>query len=197
MTFPAKSTIFQPGDLSGELYMLADGKVKTEVFAGNGKWLVLNLVTPGSFFGLKGLLGQPVRREFARTLRSRAKVLVFKNADLRSLMEANFCFSQQILALATAQTLQYEKRTVAQFTVPAPARMAAFLLAVVQQFGKQNGREWYYDSQLTQEEIGAFIGTGRQTVTEILTELKAKRILTYNWGKIWVHDLEKLRKMQL
>ncbi|MEZ4957740.1 MAG: Crp/Fnr family transcriptional regulator [Saprospiraceae bacterium] len=146
---------------------------------------------------MAGLVGQPTRREFARTLRTKTKVVVLNNADIYRLMEANFDFAQKILGLAAAQIRQVEQRSINHFLQPAPARLAAFLIEQLEKIGQQTGPDLFYNSQLTQEEIGAYIGTGRQTVTEILTELKTKKILTYNWGKFWVHDLERLRELSV
>jgi CRP-like cAMP-binding protein len=196
-TFAARSDLFQPGDLANHFYFLLEGRVKTEALEGEKEWLIRNIFVPNEFFGLAGLVGQPTRREFARTLRTKTKVVVLNNADIYRLMEANFDFAQKILGLAAAQIRQVEQRSINHFLQPAPARLASFLIEQLEKIGQQTGPDLFYNSQLTQEEIGAYIGTGRQTVTEILTELKAKKILTYNWGKFWVHDLERLRELSV
>lgn len=166
-----------------------------EALEGTKDWLIREIFVPNEFFGLAGLLGQPTRREFARTLRTKAKVIIINNVDLNRLMETNFDFAEKILHLTASKIRQMEQRSVDQFRQPAPVRFASFLIEQLEKIGQQTGADLFYNSQLTQEEIGAYIGTGRQTVTEILTELKAKKILTYNWGKFWVHDMERLKML--
>ena len=195
LTLPAKSPLFQPSDLANQLYYLLKGHIKVEIISGGKNWMIRDIFSPDEFLGLNGLFGQSVRREYARSLRSKAQLVVFQNADLRRLMEVNFDFAEKILELAAQQILHLEKRTVELTEHTANTRFVSFLLERLEKESSFDGRDWFYDSQITQEEIGAYIGTGRQTVTEILTDLKSKNILTYNWGKFWVHDLEALKKV--
>lgn len=98
-TFAARSDLFQPGDLANHFYFLLEGRVKTEALEGEKEWLIRNIFVPNEFFGLAGLVGQPTRREFARTLRTKTKVVVLNNADIYRLMEANFDFAKKYSAL--------------------------------------------------------------------------------------------------
>ncbi|MEO1258655.1 MAG: Crp/Fnr family transcriptional regulator [Bacteroidota bacterium] len=192
-----KSTIFQPDDLASEFYLIHQGKVKVEVLDGPKNWFIRDFLLPDDFFGINGLLGQPVHRAYARSLRSPVELCIFNNADLRRLMEVNFDFAEKILTLAAQKTIHLEQRTVDISTRSAMERLSTFITNQIEEEGEFDGQDWFYNSEITQEEIGAYIGTGRQTVTEILTELKAKNILTYNWGKFWVHDLDGLKELVL
>lgn len=190
-----KSIIFRPDDLANQCYLVLKGKVKIEILDGEKNWFIQEFLIPDEFFGIEGLLGQPTHRAYARSLRSPIELMVFKNADLLRLMEINFEFAANILELTAQKTIQLEQRATDISTKSAIVRLSAFILNQLKQLGKFDGKDWFYNSEITQEEIGAYIGTGRQTVTEILTELKSKNILTYNWGKFWVHDLEGLREV--
>ena len=148
---------------------------------------------PNDFFGINCLFGQNIRREYARTLRSRAELIILDNKDLLRLMEVNFEFSEKWMAMYVKRILQLEERALALTERPAKERFARFLTDLIQRAGRHDGKDWFYNSQLTQEEIGAYIGTGRQTITEILTDMKSKNILTYSWGKFWVHNLNGLQ----
>lgn len=195
VSVPNKSVIFRPDDLANQFYFIQNGKVKIEILEGQKNWFIQEFLITNAFFGLEGLLGEPTHRAYARSLRSPVDLIVFKNADLLRLMEVNFDFAEQILALVSQKTIQLEQRAISISTKPAQVRLSAFIEKQIRQLGKLDGKDWFYNSEITQEEIGAYIGTGRQTVTEILTELKAKNILTYNWGKFWVHDLEGLKEL--
>ena len=190
-----KSTIFRPDDLANQCYLLYQGKIKIEVLEGPKNWFIRDILLPNHFFGVNGLLGQPVHRAYARSLRSPVELCIFNSADLRRLMEVNFDFAEKVLALVADKTIRLEQRAVDISARSALERLSAFIREQLQQEGTFDGQDWFYNSEITQEEIGAYIGTGRQTVTEILTELKQKNILTYNWGKFWVHDLEGLEAL--
>ena len=194
-TYSRKSIVFQPNDLSNRLYLVLSGKVKIEILNGHKNWLVRDLIAPGELFGINGLFGQTTHREYARTLRTKVEVIIFKNADLRRIMEVNFGFAEKLMRLAAQKAVALEQRSIAITFQSANERLLRFLLGRLEKEGERKGPDWFYDSQITQEELGAYIGTGRQTVTEILTELQSKNVLTYNWGKFWVHDREGLEKM--
>ncbi len=190
---PVRASIFEPGDQATELYFVLQGKVKIEVLTGKKNWLIRDVLNQYDFFGLNGILGQEARREYARTLRTASKVMVIENSDLQILMEVNFGFSKKIMELAANKTKQMEQRISAVFEKSALTRFTDFLANMLEKEGRFDGKDWLLNSQLTQEEIGAYIGTGRQTVTEILNDLKSKKILTYNWGRFTIHEIEKLR----
>ena len=162
---------------------------------GQKNWLIREILSTNSIFGLNGLLGQPVHEEFARTLRSKTIVASFSNSDLNRLMEVNCDFTEKIMRITALKSLQYEQRYVDFSVLSACARFIKFLLKRLEMEGEQEEKSWFYDSEITQEEIGAYIGTGRQTVTEILASLKSKNILEYRWGKFRIHDINQLKML--
>lgn len=192
-TYTAKSIVFQPSDPTNHIYLILDGKVKIEILSGRKDWLIREILSKEDWFGLHGLFGQTERREYARVLRSKAQVAIFEKNDFQRLMEVNFDFAEKVLTLTAQKAIAVEQRSLDMTTMSALSRLARFLLKQIEKEGVEDAKGWFYNSQITQEEIGAYIGTGRQTVTEILGELAAKNILTYNWGKFWVHDLGGLR----
>lgn len=193
-TFSSKSSIFNTSDAADKLYFISSGVVLSEVFSGEKNWLITDIYGPGDFFGIEGLAGGKLRGAHARTLRSPAEVVVIPNGALKMLFETNFDLASKVISYISCNTKHVEERIISMTERNALTRFTSFLARMISKCGRFDGKDWYLNSQLTQEEIGAYIGTGRQTVTEILNELKSKNILTYHWGRFKVHRLDQLKK---
>ena len=64
--YPAGSLIFMPEDSSCEnLYLLNSGQVEMYRLTANGKRLVTRNILPGGVFGVRGLLGRSMQKNFA------------------------------------------------------------------------------------------------------------------------------------
>ena len=191
-TIPARTVIYQASGASHSFYFILDGKVKVEARSESGGQLIKRICLKRDFFGLKGLFGESTFREQARTLRTAANLVKFNIRDLRRLAEVNYDFAHQIMGLVWQELLFLEKRASSLTELSARDRFKTFLKEMCKREGQFDGKEWFFNSQLTQAEIGSYIGTGRQTVTEILNEFREKGILRYEWGRFFVPDLDAL-----
>lgn len=193
-TYPSRTTIYQPTDPAGGLYFVQAGKVKVETTSGKGDWLLKNICANGDFFGAKALLEHSARGEFARTLRNEAVLLFLPNFEVNNLMAVNFEFSEKVFGLVGRELIFMEERAADITGLSARERFIKFVLRMVERFGKWEGGVCSFNSQLTQEEIGTYIGTGRQTVTELLGEFQSKGLLEYSWGRFFIQKMDDLRE---
>ena len=189
---PARTVIYHSAEKSKVLYFILNGKVIVEASSASGDSLIKGICYERDFFGLKGLFGEATFREHARTLRTTTVLVKFNIQDLLRLAEVNFEFTQKIMDMVWQELLFLEKRTSTFTELSARDRFKKFLKEMTKREGQYDGKEWFFNSQLTQAEIGSYIGTGRQTVTEILNEFRQKGILRYEWGRFFVQDLEAL-----
>jgi len=190
---PARSTIYSSSDEANHFYFIFEGKVKLEVCPPEDGCLIKRICYKNEFFGFKGLFEKQLFNEYARTLRTSVSVIKFPTHDVRRLCEVNQQFTLKLMSLIGEEVHFYEKRTYAVSELSARARFARFLMDMTQKEGSFDGTEWFFNSQLTQAEIGAYIGTGRQTVTEILNDFKEQGIIRYTWGKFFIQQIDSLK----
>lgn len=188
-----KSMIYRPNDPISELYILIKGKIKSEVIHQDGKVFLKRIGLPGDIFGEHGLYKLEERNEFAWTLQDEVQLYVIQLKDLRRLMIENFDFTLQLFKIITEQIQQAEKRVVSFSVQHARWRVINFLQEMVKTQGQKIGFEWLIRHQMTQEEIGAYTGTGRQAVTETFSKFKAENIIHYSRGRILIRDLARLK----
>ena len=191
----AKSTIYRPDYPASHVHFILQGKIVTETVDDQKNWFIREMLSTGDIFGLNGLINLPTYNEFSSTLRSPTTIVSFLVADLQKIMEIDFRYAEKVMRVLACRTVRLEKRFTDFAVLLATARFVRFLTENIEKEGHFEGDDLFYDSEITQEEIGAYIGTGRQTVTEILAELKSRNILEYNWGKFKVQNINELKKL--
>ena len=80
-------------------------------------------------------------------------------------------------------------------TESASERLGVFLLDVCAKHGTPTDDGSRLRMNLTQEEIAQQIGTTRETVSRILSDLKSKKIITQRGSMLVVHDSAALEKL--
>jgi CRP-like cAMP-binding protein len=187
-TYASGSLIFMPEELSCEkLYLLSRGQVEMYRLTVNGKRLVTRHISPGGIFGIRGLLGRSMQKNFAEATEdsligviSREQVLshLKRQPDLMLRIMENVCSRLYLL----------EDRLVEAVYNPASVRLAYFLMANADtNSGILKG--------ITHEEIGNRIGAVRQTVTENLNLFKKGGLITIKSKQIQIMDRHKLEKL--
>lgn len=191
---PARSTIYNHSEHNEFIFFILKGKAKVETSSPSGdNHLIKKICFENDLFGLKGLFEKNGIIESVRTLRTPVSCIKFNVGDLKRLAEVNFEFAQILMRTVWNELRELEKRTNTLTQLSARERFAKFLWEMTEKEGVFDGKEWFFNSQLTQAEIGAYIGTGRQTVTEILNEFREKEILRYSWGRFFVQKREALK----
>lgn len=192
-TIPSRTTINKASEEStAYLCYILNGKVKVETTSESGNHFIKKIGLPKDFFGLKELFNHS-SSDTVHTLRTPVSFVKLDGRDLRRLVEVNHDFAHSLMNLVWRELLFFEERTIKLNELSARERFADFLVEMTEREGEFNGKEWFVNSQLTQADIGAYIGTGRQTVTEILNEFREKKILRYAWGRFFVEKLEALK----
>ncbi len=186
--YPAGSLIFMPEGSSCEnLYLLNRGQVEMYRLTANGKRLVIRRILPSGVFGVRGLLGRSMQKNFAEALEdstigviSREKVLehLYRHPDLML----------RILENIVSRLYLLEERLVEAVYNPVIVRLAYFLLT-------NTDIESGVLTDITHEEIGNRIGAVRQTVTENLSLLRKQGLIQTQPGQIRVINRQNLEKI--
>ena len=82
---------------------------------------------------------------------------------------------------------QVFQATACNATHPIEKRAAKWILAAAERSGTD-------EVQLTQDRLSAMLGVGRSYVSRIIQALKADGTLTVRRGRIFIHDVERLRQ---
>lgn len=186
--YRAGSVVFRPGDSPVErLYVLKTGRVERYRLTSGGKRLVTGQILPGGVFGVMGLLGRTMQGNFAETTED-SRVYELTREDVLALLQRKPELALRVLENVGSRVRVLEERLVDAFYSPVMVRLARFLL---DNADTQSGTL----GDITHEEIGNTIGAVRQTVTETLSIMRERGLVSTGTKEIRVLDRRGLERV--
>jgi CRP/FNR family cyclic AMP-dependent transcriptional regulator len=183
----AKNTVLvQEGDKSDELYVLLAGKLKVFLADEDGKEIVVATLTPKQYFGDMALDGEP-RSASVMTVEA-SKLAVIQREDFRRFLAENAqaAFALIVTLIRRARTLT---RTVGNLALLDVYGRVARLL--IDSASEESGH-LVVTEKMTQQEMAERIGSSREMVSRILTDLKAGGYISIESGRIVIrHSMPK------
>jgi len=167
--------LFVEGESPRGIFVLCQGRVKLSVCSGTGKTLIFKIAETGAVLGLCATInGQPYELT-AETLDTCQLKFVRREDFLRFLSEhkdawlgiARYLLDEYSAALGQIRTLGLAQS--------AEEKLANFLLKWGST-GEAVDAERHIKLPLTHDEIAQMIGTSRETVTRLLSDLKKRQV---------------------
>jgi CRP/FNR family transcriptional regulator, cyclic AMP receptor protein len=163
--------IFSRGDQTRDIYIVAEGRVRLSMLAGDGRELSLIHATPGELFGeVAALDGGP--RSADATAIGQVKVFVLPQAELKSLVAKNSRVAQAVIVFLCARLRETNEKLEAIALHPIEVRIARFLMAILRSRGDLNGPVSTIDLAMSQTELAMLVGASRPKVNLALTQLE-------------------------
>jgi len=177
-TYPGGALLFVEGQTPRGAYVLCSGRVKLSTTSRDGKVLILRMADAGELLGLSAVIsGEPyvVTAETAGP----CHVNFIEREVFLKLMETN-----GEIGLRSAQVLSREFQAMYRdvhdlvLARSSAGKLARLLLSWSPGLKPELGRpEVRIRSSLTHEEMAQMIGSSRETVTRLLSELKKKELI--------------------
>ncbi len=184
--------IYVPGDASTELFFVLEGSVKLGVYQRDYKEQIRDILHPNAYFGELSLAGIPEREGFAMTMGDKNRLLVIPSESLLREMSGNRRLQQIVLHALADRLRNAEHRADDLIHKDARTRIVDYLKDTVEKRGRRIGFEMYLKHGLTQQDIASITGTSRQTVTQVLNELKKANCIHFTRRSILIRDMTRL-----
>ncbi len=187
--------IFHQGDLSRELYVVMQGRVRVFKTAASGNETSINLFCPGDIVGEFATIDHQARSATAQAIVSCTLFQINGEHFLQYISEI------PALALALARLLVGKVRwtaeyaeTVAQYD--AAGRLLHILLLYKDQWGEELEPEKRYllNMGLNQADLASLVGVRRERVNRLLRDWAERGLLQYEAGKILILDLPRVER---
>ena len=193
--YPKGAVLFVAGQAARGMFILCAGRAKLTLTSPRGQSVIVGIVGPGNVLGLDAVLSRTPYQVSAETLEP---------------SQANFIPGPHLLRLfdehpdvqaRVAECLAFELRHArAQAARIALARSVesrlAGLLAELAATARRDARGTHLQLGLTHEELGALIGTSRETVTRLLNDFRRRGLLRIKGGLVTIPDLLRLRTIE-
>ena len=177
-SYPKNTVLFQEGDKSDQLYVLLAGKLKVFLADDDGKEIVVDVLSAKQYFGEMALDGES-RSASVMTVEA-SKLAVIQREDLKRFLAENSAaaFALIITLIRRARNLT---RTIGNLALLDVYGRVARLL--IDNASDESGKLIVIE-KMTQQEIAQRIGSSREMVSRILSDLKEGGYLSIESGRI-------------
>lgn len=181
------TTLFTEGDPSERAIFVHSGRVKVYRLTSGGHEQILGIFGPRQPVGMVAVLSgfpYPASAEAAED----CTVYVIRRADLLRFIEAHPAVALQIMREMGARLRSAYSRVHAMAARSLVQRLGDYLLEQVQRHGPT------FQLAMTHQELGAYLGASRETVTRALADLRREGVLRVNPDDTITVDAENLRR---
>lgn len=179
-------TLFTPFEEPNRLYLLQLGRVKTYMLTADGRQKILHIFAPGDAFGALLLGAVDGRLPWAEALGD-VIVCSMDEAGFRDLMMRcpNMCLD--LFQYVSQIHVEAMRRLQGLLHTPAERRVVITLLELGRLLGHADKGTFTISPHFTHEDIADLIGVVRTTVTQLITKLRRRNIVSRSGRKLIVH----------
>lgn len=180
--------IYSPGQSGEVLYLLKKGTVELYRLSLDGRKLVTARLGEQTFFGEMSIWGQGMYDSFAEALTD-CVLCAMSRSDIERLLLTKPIVGLRVLQVIGKRLLDANSTLEELAFKRLAARVAALLLRLSKEQGSStvNG--------LTHHELAEMVGSTRETVTQVLNNLKAQGLVDIGRGHLCVLDAVGLQQI--
>lgn len=181
-SYPKNTVLTQEGDASDQLYVLLVGKLKIFLSDDDGKEIVVDMLGPRQYFGEMALDGES-RSASVMTVEA-SKLAVIQRDDFKRFLAENpeAAFTLIVTLIRRARNLTQTIGNLALLDVY--GRVARLL---IDNASDESGQLVVTD-KMSQQEIAQRIGSSREMVSRILSDLKEGGYVAIENGRIVIRQ---------
>lgn len=185
--------LFREGESAEELYLILSGKVQISKITADGRILTLRICGENDICGELTLFTDNPKYLLSAMVIEEGEMAVIKKDVLEKAMFENSSLAYEFMKWMS----DHFRKTQTKFRdlVLNGKRGALFstLIRMTNSYGIQKKDGILIDLPLTNQKLGDFCGTSRESTNKILNELRREGVLSITKGKITIHDLQYLR----
>jgi CRP-like cAMP-binding protein len=186
--YPKNAVIHAPGDKINVVNYVIQGRVKIYSLSACGKEIIYRFCTPKSFFGIAEIFGGEERAVFAEAVEP-TEVLCINKANFEELVRRDPELALAVMRVLGSRVRQAHKAIKDFAVADVRGRLAQLLLKLAQMCGSSADLGTItIDNKFTHQEMANMIGANRQTVTEIINDMKRMGLIRYDAGRITILD---------
>ena len=181
--YQAGETIYFAGDPAARLYVVAAGKVKLMRHTSRGKDVLLDILTPGEFFGS---LSYPRDERYPDTAQAQTSVcvLAIDAENFHQILKTHTEVTLQVLNVM-AERLREAYEMVRQLSAHSVERRIAYtLLKLAEKLGEESDVGLLIQAPLSRDDLAEMTGTSTETASRIVSQFQKDGLV--ETGRQWV-----------
>lgn len=185
-------TIYIPQQKAEFLHVIVQGRVKIGRYLEDGKEATKTILGQGEVFGEMILAGEESRTDFAEVMENNTLICSLGIDELQEVMLHDKDMSIRVMKWMGLRIQKLERKIELLAFRDVRTRIVEFLKDAAEWKGKPIGHEIMIKTKLTHKDIANLTATSRQTVSEVLNELRKEDQIYFERGKILIRDIDKL-----
>ena len=178
------------GDPADSLHLVTSGRLSVQVSLSTGDSAMINVLTPGTYFGELALLRTDNHRTATITALEPTETLAINAAAFQRLCEARPAVERTLAALLGHRVDELSQRLLESMYVGLDRRLYRRLDELCTAYAEGGGPVVI---PLTQSQLAELTGGTRPTVNQILQKLADQGVVEVSRGKVLVLDHPRLR----
>src|SRR5215217_2195348 len=186
--------LYTPKETSEVLLMLKKGRVRIYRVSHDGREFTLTVVGAGTVFGEMSLTAQRLESAYAEAMEP-VVVCKMRRLDLERLVLDKPQVGLKVMSVLSERLSLAEDRMEDIALKEVPARLANFILQLIESEGVVTSEGYKIPSRYTHRQLATMIGSKRETVTKAFTLLQRAGAVELRRRRIHVKDSEALRRV--
>jgi len=184
--------IFNENNSRPHVYLVTKGFVKLSSFH-DAKEMLEDYYQAGEMFNCEALFGPARGNLTAEAMTQMTTIKKIPVPVFQQAMKAHPTLLEEVLSSISCSLHRAQERLRRLTLLGSQQRVTHFLVNHVLHSGRKVGYEWVVKPAFTHQEMAYIAGTGRQTVTTVLNELRREGIVHFNRNYLIVRDMEALK----
>lgn len=190
--WPVGATLFGEGDRSTTVVLVLTGRAKVFSLTEQGGEVLLAIRGPGALLGEMSALDGAPRSASVAALEP-LDTLVVPVAAFLEFLQGNPNAAVRIVQMIVSRLRDADRKRIEFGTYDTLGRIALRLVELAERFGATAERGVRITLPLTQDELGAWTGSSRESVTKALSTLRRHGVIETHRRSVSVLDLNQLR----
>ncbi|MFQ5809002.1 MAG: Crp/Fnr family transcriptional regulator [Armatimonadota bacterium] len=188
-----EAVIYSPEDEAGSIYLLEEGKVKLSKVANDGKEITIAVLQGGDVFGELSMSDGETYEVFAEVLED-ARVCIISRDDFSALVREKPEIAMMLIRSMSERLRRAESQIEDLVFRSVPARVAHLMMKLADEHGRVSRDGITIDLRLTHQDIANMVGATRETVTNVLNDLRNDNIIEIEQKRVRIVDQHRLEE---
>lgn len=185
--------LFQEGQNAEELYLVISGKVQISKISSEGRELVLRICGENDICGELTLFTSSPKYLLSAVMLEAGEIAIIKKDVLENKLFQNSALAYEFMKWMSDHFRKTQTKFRDLVLNGKKGALYSTLIRMTNSYGIQKKNGILIDLPLTNQQLGDFCGTSRESTNRFLNDLKREGVISLTKGKITVHDLQYLR----
>ena len=189
--YAAGDIVYFSGDPAENLLVIAEGRIKTLHHTLTGKEVLLDLLTPGEFFGALSGYGRDAQSETAQAILPSC-ILVIDRDNFQQVIQHHPGVGIKVIDIMAKKLHAANERVHLLSALPVEGRIANILLKLGEKFGEQTEYGLLLQVPLTREDLAGMTATTAESASRVVSQFNKSGLIRSGRGWIALVDIQSL-----